>query len=199
MAATIALQSAVHHFGRLDGAATVDWSRRAVDLAGPESPVGRRPHVPGARPRVLGADGRAFAALAGAEGDVTDPEVAWLQPRSARGLLRMVDDDLDGARADFHAVATRAYELGVLNIAAFAFAYLARPSTWPGVGRRGRARRARRGRERRVGLGLHLADGRRHRRPRARRAGGVGGGGGVAGRRGGPYPGATSGRSWRWR
>ena len=38
----------------------------------------------------------------------------------------MVEDDLDGARADFHAVATRAYELGVLNIAAFAFAYLAR-------------------------------------------------------------------------
>jgi DNA-binding CsgD family transcriptional regulator len=38
----------------------------------------------------------------------------------------MVEDDLDGARADFHAVATRACELGVLNIAAFAFAYLAR-------------------------------------------------------------------------
>ena len=127
MAATIALQSAVHHFGRLDGAATVDWSRRAVDLAGPESPVGRRARTYLAHGLAYsGRTAEAFAALAGAEGDVTDPEVAWLQPRSARGLLRMVDDDLDGARADFHAVATRAYELGVLNIAAFAFAYLAR-------------------------------------------------------------------------
>ena len=127
MAATIALQSAVHHFGRLDGAATVDWSRRAVDLAGPESPVGRRARTYLAHGLAYsGRTAEAFAALDGAEGDVTDPEVAWLQPRSARGLLRMVEDDLDGARADFHAVATRAYELGVLNIAAFAFAYLAR-------------------------------------------------------------------------
>jgi hypothetical protein len=50
----------------------------------------------------------------------------WLQPRSARGILRLVDDDLDGARADFLAVANRAYDLGVLNTAAFSFAYLAR-------------------------------------------------------------------------
>ena len=127
VAATIALQSAVHHFGRLEGAATVDWSRRAVDLAGPESPVGRRARTYLAHGLAYsGRTAEAFAALDGAQGDVTDPEVAWLQPRSARGLLRMVEDDLDGARADFHAVATRAYELGVLNIAAFAFAYLAR-------------------------------------------------------------------------
>ncbi len=127
VAATIALQSAVHHFGRLEGAATVDWSRRAVDLAGPESPVGRRARTYLAHGLAYsGRTAEAFAALDGAQGEATDPEVAWLQPRSARGLLRMVEDDLDGARADFHAVATRAYELGVLNIAAFAFAYLAR-------------------------------------------------------------------------
>ena len=191
VAATIALQSAVHHFGRLEGAATVDWSRRAVDLAGPESPVGRRARTYLAHGLAYsGRTAEAFAALDGAQGDATDPEVAWLQPRSARGLLRMVEDDLDGARADFHAVATRAYELGVLNIAAFAFAYLARAEYLAGAWDDAvAARRARRGRERRVGLGLHLVDGRRHRRSRARRAGGVGGGGGGPGRRRGPVSG----------
>ena len=108
VAATIALQCAVHHFGRLEGAATVDWSLRAVDLAGPESPVGRRARTYLAHGLAYsGRTAEAFAALDGAQGEATDPEVAWLQPRSARGLLRMVEDDLDGARADFHAVATR--------------------------------------------------------------------------------------------
>ena len=41
VSATIALQSAVHHFGRLDGAGTVDWCRRALELAGPDGAVGR--------------------------------------------------------------------------------------------------------------------------------------------------------------
>ncbi len=54
------------------------------------------------------------------------PRWRWLQPRSARGVLRLVEDDLDGARADLAAVGNRAYELGILNIAAFALGYLAR-------------------------------------------------------------------------
>jgi DNA-binding CsgD family transcriptional regulator len=127
VAATIALQNAVHHFGRLDGSGTVDWSLRTLGLTGPASSVGRS-----AQPYLahgLGYSGRmaeAFAAAAGAQGDPADPEVAWLQPRSARGILRLVEDDLDGARDDFAAVAARAYELGVLNMAAYAFGYLAR-------------------------------------------------------------------------
>ena len=77
----------------------------------------------------LGRVPDAFAAVegvGGAEGDAEDPAVAWLQPRSARGVLRLVEDDLDGARADLAAVGNRAYELGILNIAAFALGYLAR-------------------------------------------------------------------------
>jgi DNA-binding CsgD family transcriptional regulator len=127
VAATIALQSAVHRFGRLDGGGTVEWSRRALELAAPDSAIARSARTYLAHG--LGYSGRiaeAFAAIATAEGDATDPEVGWLQPRSARGILRLVEDDLDGARADFAAVATRAYELGALNVAAFAFAYLAR-------------------------------------------------------------------------
>ncbi len=130
MSATIALQSAVHHFGRLDGAGTVEWCRRALELAGPDGAVGRTARTYLAHGLgYLGRVADAFAAVegvGGAEGDADDPEVGWLQPRSARGVLRLVEDDLDGARADLAAVGNRAYELGILNIAAFALGYLAR-------------------------------------------------------------------------
>jgi ATP/maltotriose-dependent transcriptional regulator MalT len=127
VAATIALQSAVHHFGRLDGSGTVDWCRRALELATPGGTVARSARTYLAHGLgYCGRIGEAFAAIQAAEGDAADPEVAWLQPRSARGILRLVEDDLDGARTDFGAVASRAYELGALNVAAFTFAYLAR-------------------------------------------------------------------------
>ena len=130
VSATIALQSAVHHFGRLDGAGTVEWCLRALELAGPDGAVGRTARTYLAHGLgYLGRVSDAFAAvegIGGAEGDADDPEVGWLQPRSARGVLRLVEDDLDGARADLAAVGNRAYELGILNIAAFALGYLAR-------------------------------------------------------------------------
>ena len=130
VSATIALQSAVHHFGRLDGAGTVEWCLRALELAGPDGAVGRTARTYLAHGLgYLGRVADAFAAvegIGGAEGDADDPEVGWLQPRSARGVLRLVEDDLDGARADLAAVGNRAYELGILNIAAFALGYLAR-------------------------------------------------------------------------
>ena len=54
------------------------------------------------------------------------PDQLWLNPRSARGVLRLVDDDLDGARADLESVAVTASRLGILNTSAYGFAYLAR-------------------------------------------------------------------------
>ncbi|MGE3286546.1 MAG: AAA family ATPase [Pseudonocardia sp.] len=125
--AAIALQTAIHRYGRLDGAGTVEWCRRALEHAAPGTEVGRTARTYLAH--ALGYSGQrteAFGAVAGADGDPDDPEVAWLQPRSARGHLRLVEDDLDGARSDLAAVATTAYGLGVLNTAAFAFASLAR-------------------------------------------------------------------------
>ena len=77
----------------------------------------------------LGYSGRmaeAFAVTAGADADPADAGYGWLQPRSARGMLRLVEDDLSGARSDLAAVASTACELGVLNTAAFAFASLSR-------------------------------------------------------------------------
>ena len=127
VAATIALQIAIHRYGRLDAAGTVDWCTTALQLTGPHTTVRRTAQTYLAH--ALGYSGRtaeSFAATAGADGEAADPEVAWLQPRSARGQLRLVQDDLDDARADFAAVAETALRLGVYNTAVFGFASLAR-------------------------------------------------------------------------
>ncbi len=123
LAATIALQNAMHTYGRLDGAGTVTWCGRALDRTGPDTVT--RWAATTYLAHGLGYAGRtaeSFGAVAGADG----PDFSWLEPRSARGTLRLVEDDLDGAIDDLAAVATTALRLGVLNTAAFSFAYLAR-------------------------------------------------------------------------
>jgi hypothetical protein len=121
--ATIALQNAMHCYGRLDGAGTVRWCGRALEHTGPDTVTHWAASTYLAHG--LGYAGRtaeSFAAVAAADG----PDYDWLEPRSARGTLRLVEDDLDGARADLAAAALAASELGVLNTAAFSFAFLAR-------------------------------------------------------------------------
>ncbi|WP_214370551.1 ATP-binding protein [Pseudonocardia sp. H11422] len=127
VAAMIALRNAIHRYGRLDAAATVEWCRRALELTASDSSA--RPVAQTYLAHGLGYAGRtaeSFAAVEGAEGRPDDESHLWLNPRSARGLLRLVDDDLDGARADFASVAATASALGILNTAAYGFAYLAR-------------------------------------------------------------------------
>jgi len=121
--ATIALQNAMHCYGRLDGAGTVTWCGRALEHTGPDTVTHWAASTYLAHG--LGYAGRtaeSFVAVAAADG----PDYDWLEPRSARGTLRLVEDDLDGARADLAAAALAASELGVLNTAAFSFAFLAR-------------------------------------------------------------------------
>ncbi len=50
----------------------------------------------------LGYAGRTAESFAapGAAARGPAPDQLWLNPRSARGVLRLVEDDLDGARAD---------------------------------------------------------------------------------------------------
>jgi DNA-binding CsgD family transcriptional regulator len=134
VAATIALQNAVHRYGRLDGAGTVEWSRRALSLAGP----GTAGHQ-AARTYLAyglgytGAVEEAYAAVGGAVERPGEPAFSWLQPRSARGLLRLVDDDLDGARDDLGSAAAGAFALGVSSTASYCFAYLARAEYFAGA------------------------------------------------------------------
>jgi DNA-binding CsgD family transcriptional regulator len=128
LAASIALQNAMHWYARLNGPSTVDWSRRAVDLLPPGDPT---------RPMALtylayglafcGQQREALDTLSTAESTAgASTALRWLQPRSARGLLRLVDDDLDGARTDLADVGSTALRLGILSTAAFGYAFLAR-------------------------------------------------------------------------
>jgi len=125
--ATVALLTGIHHFGRLDAAATVEWCRRAVAASAPHTAL----HAT-AQTYLLhglgyaGQVAESLATAAAAEEQPGAPNRLWLNPRSARGLLRLVEDDLDGACADLHSVATAARQLGILNTAAFSYAYLAR-------------------------------------------------------------------------
>ena len=194
VAATIALQSAVHHFGRLDGArrpssgACAPWSS-----PGPTSAVGRTARTYLAHGLgYLGRVAEAFAAstVGGAEGDAATPRSAGCSPARRGGCCGWSRTTWTARGRISPPSRHRAYELGVLNIAAFALR-LPGPGRVPrrGLGRRRGARRTRRGRQRRGGLGLHLVDGGRHRRARARRAGRVGGGRGGAGRGRGPVSG----------
>jgi ATP/maltotriose-dependent transcriptional regulator MalT len=125
--AAIALQYGVHRYGRLDAAGAVEWCRRALERTakGTATRLTAQTYLAHA----LAYSGRiaeAFAATSDADGDPDDAGFGWLQPRSARGMLRLVEGDLPGARADLAAVATTARSLGVLNTAAYAFASLSR-------------------------------------------------------------------------
>ena len=125
--ATIALLTGIHHFGRLDAAATVDWCRRA--LAGTTPNTALHATAQTYLLHGLGYAGQvaeSISTAAAAAGEPDDPDRLWLNPRGARGLLRLVEDDLDGARDDLASVATTALAQGILNTAAFGFAYLAR-------------------------------------------------------------------------
>ncbi len=125
--ATIALMTGIHQYGRLDAVATVDWCRRALATTTPRTSL----HAV-AQTYLLHGLGYAglvpesFAAAEAAEPQPGESDPVWLNPRGARGLLRLVEDDLAGAYADLQSVATTALQLGILNTAAFSFAYLAR-------------------------------------------------------------------------
>ncbi len=124
---TIALMTAIHHYGRLDGAATVQWCRRALARTVPRTALHAVAHT--YLLHGLGYTGRvdeSFAAAAAADERPGESEQLWLNPRGARGVLRLIEDDLAGARDDFASTAATALQLGILNTAAFAFAYLAR-------------------------------------------------------------------------
>lgn len=117
LAATIALQNAVHHNARLDGPATVSWARRALDASPPGSPTAEVAAAHVVFGLVLaGRSGEAAAALP------HDP----VQAGVARGWLRLLGDDLPGARADLGAAARTAGTYGIVNSVAFCLAYLAR-------------------------------------------------------------------------
>src|SRR6478609_4363036 len=130
--ATVALLTAIHWYGRLDAAATVTWCERAlaaIASSSNSSANSLRAVINTYLVHGLGYAGRTAESITAAESASElpgDDDQLWLSPRSARGLLRLVDDELDAARADLGSAATAASRIGILNTAAFSFAYLAR-------------------------------------------------------------------------
>lgn len=143
--AAVALMQAIAHYGRLDAAGTVTWCERALaaigdrdsdpdhrdrpddaDRPGPQTSI----HVAAVTylAHGLGYLGRLEQAQAvvAARRQPDESPYRWLNPRSALGVLHLVEDEFDSAAAVLGSVAASASRIGVLNTAAFSYAYLAR-------------------------------------------------------------------------
>ena len=127
LAATIALQNAVHWHARLRGAQTVEWSARARALAPARSPTAQVALTHEVFGLVYAGRDRGAAQLLDRAFD------GGLQSLVARGWLRLLDDDLDGARADLQAAASAASPRGIVNSTAFGYAHRARVEYFTGA------------------------------------------------------------------
>lgn len=127
-AAVVAHLRAQFAITRLDGPEALRWSRRSVSLSAGDPALG--PWSAGERALGLAWSGRV------AEGIIAlDAAIAGLDPASAidgtplratRGWLRLVADDLSGARADLGRAAGAARRAGSLDQAGLALAQLVR-------------------------------------------------------------------------
>ncbi len=132
--AVVALMRAIDCYGRLDAAGTVSWSERALEAMGPSGTgAGTESSIYPATVTYLvhglgyaGRTGESRAAVRPVDGNPEDALRLWLNPRSAGGVLHLIDDDYDSAAAMLRSVGDTAADLGILNTAAFSLAYLAR-------------------------------------------------------------------------
>lgn len=143
--AAVALMQAIAHYGRLDAAGTVAWCERALAAVGDRESGPDHPDRPDESDRMgpqtsihvaavtylahgLGYLGRLDQAQAvvAAQRQPDESPYRWLNPRSALGVLHLVEDEFDSAAAVLGSVAASASRIGVLNTAAFSYAYLAR-------------------------------------------------------------------------
>lgn len=124
--AAVAVMRAIDHYGRLDAAGTVAWCERALAAGDIGTGLETSIHEVAVTYLVhgLGYAGRVDESLAAAQA----PEALrlWLNPRSARAVLHLIDDEFDSAAALLTSVVGTATRLGILNTAAFSYAYLAR-------------------------------------------------------------------------
>ena len=126
LAATIARRTALHLLQRLRGEETVEWSRRALALSPPGDPAARSAELLPLGVG-LGYAGRTAEGLDAVEGALSgDGDDSILTVRRARGWLRLVTDDVEGARRDLEEEADAAMRLGSFGVAAYALGHLGR-------------------------------------------------------------------------
>lgn len=136
LAATIALQNAIHFHLRLHGKRTVEWGRRAVELASPGTWTRRMAQAQLAYG--LGYTGEHTEALTVLNQDQADHLAEQTvgsdtQLSSVRGWLQLLEENLPQARAELSSMTTTALRFGILNTAAVQNVYLARAAYLAGA------------------------------------------------------------------
>ena len=129
LAATVAQRLALHSVGRLYGEDIVDWSTRALDLAPRNEPV--RVEAEALLGLGLGWSGQVRAGLDAYEtflAQYADPDDAARRERLQMplGWLRLVADDVEGARSLLAEAAPGQLRRGSVRIAVWAYVWLSR-------------------------------------------------------------------------
>ena len=129
MRAAVAQRQALHALGRLRGGEMVDWVRTSVELAAPGDPV--RVEAQALWGLGLGWQGRLTDGLAvydevldSLADDRTGPPLERVH--MAQGWLRLVADDVVGARQVLAQAAPGALHAGLVRIAVWSYVWLAR-------------------------------------------------------------------------
>ena len=129
LAAVVAQRRALHSVGLLDGEETVDWARRALELAGPGEPV--RVEAESLLGLGLGWSGRLPAGVDAYETFLAQhsaPDDAARRERLLMplGWLRLVADDVEEARSLLAEAAAGQLQRGSIRIAVWAHVWWSR-------------------------------------------------------------------------
>ena len=129
IAAVIAQRLALHEVGQLRGPEVVTWARRAVELSGPDDPV--RVEAEALLGLGLGWQGQMSEGVAAYESVLARLAAAGDGPSAERvqmahGWLRLVADDVEGARSALAVIAPAALRSGSVRIAVWSYMWLAR-------------------------------------------------------------------------
>ena len=145
MAAVVAQRHALHAVGRLRGDEVVRWSKRAIELARPGDPV--RVEAEAVLGLGMGWQGQiaegitAYEELLGRVNAAEDgPPLERV--RMAHGWLRLVIDDVSGARSSLAMAAPAALQAGSVRIAVWSYCGWPTPSSRWGPGTRRRPTRS---------------------------------------------------------
>jgi DNA-binding CsgD family transcriptional regulator len=127
VAAVVCQRLALHAVGRLQGTEVVKWSRRAIAMSSREDPV--RVEAEALLGLGLGlqgdlADGlRSYESVLAELSRMTNPP-SDERVRMATGWLRLVDDDVVGARAILAPTAAASFSAGTVRIAVWSYVWL---------------------------------------------------------------------------
>jgi ATP/maltotriose-dependent transcriptional regulator MalT len=136
IASVFAQRLALHEVGQLRGPEVVTWARRAVELSAPDDPV--RVEAEALLGLGLGWQGRMSEGLAAYESVLARLAASSDGPpaervQMAHSWLRLVADDVEGARSALATAALAALQSGSVRIAVWSYMWLARAGFMAGA------------------------------------------------------------------